>query len=342
MKKSLNKLTIPLLQGGMGVGLSLSRLAGNVAKEGGMGVLSAAHPGFREENFWKDAIKANKIGLEKEIKKAKEISQGNGLIGVNVMAVAQNYEEIIQDCINFGADAIISGAGLPMKLPEIVGDSDILIAPIISSARAGEMILRTWKKRYDRLPDFIVIEGAKAGGHLGFKAQEVLDGTYQTLHEILKEVLEMVAPYGEIPVFVGGGIFTKEEIQAFIKAGASGVQLATCFIFTQECDSTDAHKEIMLKAQRGDVKIVHSPVGLPGRAIQSPLIEKIQNGQRVAPKRCVNCMKVCDPKTTKYCITNALIEAFNGNFEEGLFFCGDKAGEYTEITTVKEIVNELF
>ncbi len=340
--KSLNKLTKPILQGGMGVGLSLSGLAGAVAKEGGMGVISAAHPGFREEGFWKDAIAANKIGLKKEIEKAKEISGGNGLIGINIMTVAINYDEIVRDSIAFGADAIISGAGLPMKLPEIVGDSDILIAPIVSSARAAEMILRSWKKRYDRKPDFIVIEGAEAGGHLGFKSDEVVNKTYKNLHELLSEVKEVCAPYGEIPLYIGGGLLKKEEVKSLIDAGAAGVQVATQFIFTQECDSTKEHKDIMLKAQEGDIEIVLSPVGLPGRALKSPLIEKIKAGERVAPTRCVNCMGVCNPATTRYCITNALIEAFNGNWEEGLFFTGARAGQYNEITTVKEVIDSLF
>ncbi len=340
--KSLNKLTKPILQGGMGVGLSLSKLAGAVAKEGGMGVISAAHPGFQEEGFWKDAIAANKVGLKNEIEKAKEISNGNGLIGINVMTVAANYEEIIRDCIDFGADAIISGAGLPMKLPEIVGDSDILIAPIVSSGRAAEMILRSWKKRYDRKPDFIVIEGAEAGGHLGFKSEEVVNKTYKNLLELLEEVKAVCQPYGEIPLFVGGGLFTKEEVKALIDKGAAGVQLATAFIFTEECDSSNEHKEIMLKAQKGDIEIVLSPVGLPGRALKSPLIEKIISGERVAPTRCVNCMGVCNPATTRYCITGALIDAFNGDWENGLFFCGANAGEYNEITTVKKVIDSLF
>ncbi len=340
--KSLNKLTKPVLQGGMGVGLSLSGLAGAVAKEGGMGVISAAHPGFREENFWKDAIAANKIGLKKEIEKAKEISKGNGLIGINIMTVAINYEEIVRDSIAFGADAIISGAGLPMKLPEIVGDSDILIAPIVSSARAAEMILRSWKKRYDRKPDFIVIEGAEAGGHLGFKSEEVVNKSYKNLLELLEEVKAVCENYGEIPLYVGGGLFSKDEVKSLIDSGAAGVQIATSLIFTHECDSTNEHKDLMLKAQTGDIEIVLSPVGLPGRALKSPLIEKIAAGERVAPKRCVNCMGVCNPATTRYCITNALIEAFNGNWEEGLFFCGAKAGEYTELKSVKEVLEELF
>ncbi len=342
MNNGLKKLTIPLLQGGMGIGLSLSSLAGNVAKCGGMGVISSAHPGFREEDFWCDNSIANAHALKEEIKKAKEISGGNGLIGVNVMGALTNYEQVVKDCVKFGADAIISGAGLPLKLPELVSGSDVLIAPIVSSARACEMILKTWQKRYNRLADFIVIEGAKAGGHLGFKADELLNSTHKTLLEILADVKQVVAKYANIPIFVGGGIFSKDEIQNFINNGAAGVQLSTCFIFTKECDSTDEHKKIMLNANENDIKIVHSPVGMPGRALNTPLIQKIENNERVAPKKCINCIKTCEAKTTKYCITNALIQAFYGNYDEGLFFCGDKAAKYKEIKTVKQVIGELF
>ncbi len=342
MSAVLEKLSIPLLQGGMGVGLSLSRLAGNIAKCGGMGVISSAHPGFREEDFWQNSSEANSRALKEEIAKAKEIAGGNGLIGVNVMSALVQYEQIVKDCVRFGADAIISGAGLPLKLPELVEGSKVLIAPIVSSGRACETILKTWKKRYDRLADFIVIEGAKAGGHLGFKSQELIDGTYKSLSELLKEVKEVVSKYANIPIFVGGGIFTKEEVQSLIEDGAAGVQLSTCFIYTNECDSTDEHKKIMLNAREDDIKIVHSPVGMPGRALNTPLIKKIESGERVAPTKCIKCIKTCDAATTKYCITSALINAFNGNYEDGLYFCGDKAAQYKEIKSVKAVIDSLF
>ncbi len=338
----LEKLTVPLLQGGMGVGLSLSSLAGSVAKCGGMGVISSAHPGFREDDFWQNSAQANSRALKAEIEKAKEISGGKGLIGVNVMSALVQYEQVVKDCVAFGADAIISGAGLPLKLPELVGGSNVLIAPIVSSARACDTILKTWKKRYDRLADFIVIEGAKAGGHLGFKSQELIEGTYKSIAEILAEVKEVVGKYAKIPIYVGGGIFSKQEIKSLIENGAAGVQLSTCFIYTKECDSTDEHKKIMLSAKEEDIKIVHSPVGMPGRALNTPLINTVESGGRVAPTKCIKCIKTCDAATTKYCITSALINAFYGNYEEGLFFCGDKAAKYKEITSVEEVLNALF
>lgn len=339
------ELTIPIIQGGMGVGVSLSGLAGAVMKEGGMGVISAAHPGYRKEQFWKHPIETNCEALKEEITKAKTISQGHGICGVNVMVASEHYEVYVKAAIDGGADAIISGAGLPMNLPSIEGSEHVLLAPIISSARAAKLILKSWDRHYHRCPDFIVIEGSLAGGHLGFKKEAIAEGTAQTLEEILPEVLEAIKPYvvqyeKQIPVFVAGGIYTKEDIEKFQRLGAAGVQMATRFIATHECDADVAFKQKIVNSTKDTITLVKSPAGLPGRAVLTKFMEKTLAG-RIPSSHCVKCMKPCIPATTPYCISEALINAVKGNVEQGLVFAGANAWRIDKIVSVHELLMEL-
>lgn len=339
-------LDIPLIQGGMGVGISLGGLAGAVAAEGGMGTISAAGVGFREPDFDKDMSAANVRALKKEIALAKERSGGRGLIAVNIMTAMNYFEESARAAVEGGADAIVSGAGLPKNLPEFTKGTDVLIAPVVSSGRAAKVIARLWDRHYGVAPDFVVIEGSNAGGHLGFSPEELQNGTCQTLDEILPEVKKELAPFEEkygrhIPVFVAGGIRTADEIKHYIETGADGVQLATAFIATEECDATDKYKQIMLKAGNGDVRIVKSPVGMPGRAIETPLIKHVAEQGRIAPAMCRRCIKTCDPGTTVYCISNALIAAWYGDLENGLFFCGSDIDCLKTIRPVRSVIDEL-
>lgn len=339
------ELSLPIIQGGMGVGISLSGLAGAVAACGGMGVISAAHPGYREPDFRRNMLEANLRSLTREIARAKEIASGAGLVGVNIMVAAKHYEEFVRTTIDAGADAIISGAGLPTELPAIAGDADILLAPIVSSGRAARLICRKWE-RSGRLPDFVVIEGCRAGGHLGFSPEELESGTAQPLAEILPEVLAELRPFEErcgrtIPVFVAGGIFTGADLAEARRLGAAGVQMATRFIATDECDADLRYKQAMVDASPEDAVIIKSPVGMPGRALNSPLIRRIAAEGRIPPRRCVNCLRPCDPATTAYCITDALIAAAEGDWENGLFFCGDNVGRVDRIVSVRELMKEL-
>lgn len=339
------ELTIPIIQGGMGVGVSLSKLAGAVMKEGGMGVISAAHPGYQKDEFWKHPVETNCEAIKEEITKAKELSQNQGVCGVNVMVASEHYEEYVKAAIDGGADAIISGAGLPMNLPSIEGSEDVLLAPIISSARAAKLILKSWDRHYHRCPDFIVIEGSLAGGHLGFKKEALVDGSVQTLEEILPEVLEVIKPYAvqyekQIPVFVAGGIYTKEDIEKYQALGASGVQMATRFIATHECDADIAFKEKIVNSTKDTLTLVKSPAGLPGRAVLTNFMRKTTEG-RIPSSHCVNCMKPCIPATTPYCISEALIHAVQGDVEQGLVFAGANAWRINKIVSVHELINEL-
>ena len=339
-------LTVPILQGGMGVGVSLGGLAGAVAACGGMGCISTADTGYREPDFEKDPVSANRRALAAEIAKAKKIAGGAGIVAINAMVATQNYADAVKTAVEAGVDAIVSGAGLPLELPGLVGKADVALAPIVSSGRAAKLILRRWAKAFGRTADFVVIEGCKAGGHLGFAEEDLLAGKCQTLDEILPEVLAEVKPFEEqfghaIPVFVAGGVYTGEDMAHYMKQGAAGVQIATRFIPTYECDASQAYKDVLLKASAEDVRIIHSPVGMPGRALNTPLVQKLSEGMRFPPKRCARCLKGCNPAQVPYCITHALIEAVKGNVEEGLFFCGANVGRLDKMRSVRALMDEL-
>ena len=339
-------LTVPILQGGMGVGVSLGGLAGAVAACGGMGCISTADTGYREPDFARDPDSANRRALTAEIQKAKQLANGAGMVAVNAMVATRNYADAVRTAVEAGVDAIVSGAGLPLELPGLTGGADVALAPIVSSGRAAKLILRRWAKAFGRTADFVVIEGCKAGGHLGFSEEELLNGSCQTLDEILPEVLAEVKPFEEqfghgIPVFVAGGVYTGADMAHFTKMGAAGVQLATRFITTYECDASEGYKQTLLNAKTEDVRIIHSPVGMPGRALNTPLVQKLAEGKRFPPERCARCLKSCDPAKVPYCITHALIEAVQGNVEEGLFFCGANVGRLDRMCSVKELIDEL-
>ena len=336
-----------IIQGGMGVGVSLSELAGNVAKQGCMGVISSVNIGYKEKDFLTNPFEANIRALKKHIARAKEIAEGNGLIGVNIMVAVSHYEETVRAAISAGADAIISGAGLPLNLAELVKGTNTLYAPIVSSAKAAMLLCRTFAKKAQSIPDFIVIEGHKAGGHLGFSVDDLNNQTCQDNLEILKEVKEIIKPFEEqfkkkIKVFLGGGIYTGKDIAEAIQTGADGVQIGTRFIATKECDAHNTFKEVLVNASEEDIRIIKSPVGMPARAVFTPMLESLENGKTFFAKKCNGCLKAC-PKGDKipYCISRALIAAVEGNKEEGLFFCGENASRIDKITTVKELVEEL-
>lgn len=339
-------LAVPILQGGMGVGVSMGGLAGAVAACGALGCISTADAGYNEPDFGSNPQGANLRALKKEIEKAKQLANGAGLVAVNAMVATRQYADAVKAAVAAGADAVISGAGLPMELPGLVEGSETAIAPIVSSARAAKLILRRWASRFGRTADFVVIEGSQAGGHLGFDEADLLAGKCETLDEILPGVLAEVKPYEEkfghpIPVFVAGGIFTGADMAHYMEMGAAGVQIATRFIATHECDASQGYKDVLLEAKAEDVRIIHSPVGMPGRALNTPLVQKLAQGLRFPPKHCSACITTCEPAKIPYCITHALIEAVRGNREEGLFFCGANVGRVNRMMSVRELIDEI-
>lgn len=334
---------IPIVQGGMGVGISLHNLAAAVAREGGIGVISAAQPGFRKPDFYTNTFDANMRALSREIRLAKEQSEG-GIIGVNIMVAVTHYEDFVKCCIDNGADIIISGAGLPMDLPKFAEGSDIKLAPIVSSAKACKVIFSRWMKKYNRLPDLLVIEGPKAGGHLGFKAEEVM--SIENFDDEILKILETKKEFEEkynktIPVIFGGGVFSKEDVKHCIEdLGLDGVQMATRFVATEECDASIEFKKAYVNAKLEDVKIVKSPVGMPGRALNNHFIKDIvPDGCKVS--RCFKCLVHCDPKTIPYCISQALFNGANGDIDNALVFCGENVYKVDKISTVKDIIDEV-
>ncbi len=334
---------IPIIQGGMGIGVSLSSLAGAVAKEGGIGVLSAAQIGYQEPDFKENPEKANLRAIGKHIKRAREIA-GGGILGINIMAVTRNYAAYVKEAIANGIDMIITGAGLPTELPAIAKGSAAKLVPIVSPAKSARVILKLWDKKHHTAPDALIIEGPKAGGHLGFKYDDLMDPQVDEKHdEDVQKILQMVKPYEEkygkeIPVIVAGGISGKEEMNHYMDMGASGIQIATPFVVTQECDASQAYKDTYLNCKQEDIMIVKSPVGMPGRAIRNKFMDLVKEKGRIAPKQCYRCMERCNAKETIYCISQGLINAVEGKIDDALLFCGADAWKYNKMSTVKEVI----
>lgn len=335
---------VPLIQGGMGVGVSLSSLAGAVAAEGGIGVISTAQIGYREPDFDTDPIGANLRAIKTEIQKARQIAKG-GILGVNIMVATRKYEEYVKAAVDAGIDLIISGAGLPMDLPKLVGSAKTKLAPIVSSVKSAQVIMRYWWKKYNRLPDAVVIEGPLAGGHLGFHKDQLED--IEGLHyddevkSIIEKVNETAAEHGtDIPVIMAGGVYTRDDMEHYMEMGASGVQMATRFVTTYECDADDAYKQTYIDTKKEDIVIVQSPVGMPGRAILNSFMKKAKEGQ-IPHGKCHLCVSTCNPAQTPYCITDALVNAVKGKVDEALLFCGSNAYRATKLEHVKDIMDEF-
>lgn len=337
---------VPVIQGGMGVGVSGAKLAGAVAAAGGVGIISSAQIGYNEPDFLKNHQESNRRALTEQIKQAKA-QANNGLVGVNVMVALKDYEDHVRTAAKAGADVVICGAGLPAALPSFVEGTDTKIAPVVSSRKATEVLLKRWDKKYQRTADFVVIEGPKAGGHLGFSREQIeedIDGTLDYDAEI-KEIIDAVKIFGEkfgkkIPVIVAGGVFDADDIRHVMELGADGVQIASRFVATEECDAAPEYKQAYLNAKEEDVRIIQSPVGMPGRAVSNKFLQDVADG-KCHVERCLGCLAKCDPKNIPYCITDALTKAVTGDVDNGLIFSGANVGRINEITTVAELMSEL-
>ena len=329
----------------MGVGVSLGGLAGAVAACGGMGTISTADAGYQEPDFPTDPAGANLRALRREIGRAKELARGAGMVAVNAMVATRQFADAVRTAVAAGVDAVVCGAGLPLELPALT-QGKTAIAPIVSSPRAARLLLKTWDRKYQTTADFLVLEGSRAGGHLGFGEEALKEGTCPSLEDLLPGVLAETAPYAEkyghpIPVFPAGGIWSGADMARLTRLGAAGVQLATRFIATYECDASQGFKDVLLQAREEDLAIIHSPVGMPGRAVRTPLIQRLEQGLRFPPKHCSLCMAGCQPAQVPFCITHALIQAVKGNREEGLFFSGSNVGKLDRMLHVRELMDEL-
>jgi NAD(P)H-dependent flavin oxidoreductase YrpB (nitropropane dioxygenase family) len=337
-------IAVPVIQGGMGVGISLSGLAAAVANEGGVGVISSAGLGLLYRDFSSNFLEASIHGLKEEIRKAREKTLG--VIGINVMVAMTNFADMIRTAIAEKADIIIAGAGLPLDLPSYLHKGSLTkLVPIVSSARAAKLICEKWKANFNYLPDAVIVEGPKAGGHLGFREDQIADNNY-SLEKLVPEIVTELKTFEEkydqpIPLIAAGGIYTGEDIRDIMNLGASGVQMGTRFVTTHECDASTAFKQAYIDAEEKEIEIIKSPVGLPGRAIHSNFIQKVNDGKK-QPKKCpFKCIKTCDIDKSPYCIIVALINALKGNFDNGFAFAGSNASRATKISTVKEIFQSL-
>ena len=335
--------SLPIVQGGMGIGVSLSRLSSAVANLGGIGVLSAAGLGmlYRKSNNYEE----NSIyGLQQEIRKAKTLTKG--ILGVNIMVAMTNFSDLVKVAIQERIDIIFAGAGLPLDLPKYLdASSKTKLVPIVSSGRAAKIIAKKWLQNYQYLPDSFVLEGPLAGGHLGFKKEQLDDPNYQ-LENLLEEVLLAIKPFEEehhkkIPVIVAGGIYDGKDIHKFLNMGASGVQMATRFVTTFECDASPLFKEMYINAKKEDIVIIDSPVGLPGRAIQNTYLDDVKKNLK-KPFSCpYDCIITCKKEEAPYCITLALLNAMRGKLENGFAFAGSNAYKANKIISVKDVIEEL-
>lgn len=342
---------IPVVQGGMGVGISLSRLASAVADEGAIGVIAGAMIGMKEPDVAQNPIEANLRALRREIQKAREHTCG--LIGVNIMVALTTFADMVRTSIENKVDVIFSGAGLPIDLPKLFLETcerqkesfRTKLVPIVSSGRAATIIAKKWLSRCDYLPDAFVVEGPKAGGHLGFAPQHLTDPAY-ALEKLVPQVVEAVKPFEDkkgiaIPIIAAGGIYTGADIKKYMDLGASGVQMGTRFVATHECDADIRFKEAYLRATEDDVTIIKSPVGMPGRALKNTFIESMLKGDK-KPFKCIfHCVSTCEQEKTPYCIAAALINAMKGNLERGFAFCGSNVYRVNEIISVHELLSEL-
>ncbi|HCW04720.1 MAG TPA: nitronate monooxygenase [Clostridium sp.] len=338
------KASIPIIQGGMGIGVSLSGLASAVAANGGIGIISAAQPGFNEADFEKNSLAANLRALKRHIKEALLKAKG-GIIGVNIMCAMNDYEDLVKTSIEAGAQLIISGAGLPTTLPKLCQGHDVKIAPIVSSNKAASIILKLWDRNFGVTADAVIVESPEAGGHLGFKVDDIEKHTKTSFDEELINIINTVKTYEEkfnkdIPVIAAGGVYTGDDISRVLKLGASGVQMATRFVATEECDAHINYKNAYINCSKDDIVIVKSPVGLPGRAIKNKFVERTFLGN-IKVDKCYRCISKCNPAVTPYCISRALINAVQGDVDNGLLFCGTNAYKADKIVSVKELMEEL-
>ncbi len=335
---------IPIIQGGMGVGISMSGLASAVANEGGIGVISAAMAGIGEADVRQDSGEANTRVLLEEIKKARKKTMG--ILGVNIMVALSDYADLIRASLDAGIDMIFTGAGLPLDLPRyLINGTRTKLVPIVSSARAAVLLCRKWLNRFDYLPDAFVVEGPKAGGHIGFKPEQVNSPDF-ALEKIIPKVVEALKPFEKdrqktIPVIAAGGVYSGKDILKYLEMGAAGVQMGTRFVATYECDADSMFKQAFIDSRKEDMVIIKSPVGMPGRAIRNDFIDDVSLGKKKAFKCPFHCIKSCKRKDSLYCIAVALANAQKGKFKYGFAFAGQNAYRVDEIVSVKTLIDSL-
>jgi nitronate monooxygenase len=333
---------IPIVQGGMGVKVSLSSLASAVANEGGIGTIASVGIGDIKTTL-KEWEHASREGLVAEIRKARSKTKGH--LALNVMGVLSNSDDLVKTAVREGIKNIVFGAGLPFRLPELVEDHSVNLVPIVSSGRGARLILHKWDRRYGRIAEGFILEGPLAGGHLGFSPEQLEDPKKYSIEVLLPEALEAIKPFEDkygtkIPIIAGGGIYNGKDIARMLSLGASGVQMATRFVCTEECDVSPEFKQAYIDAKEEDIVIIKSPVGMPGRAINNKFLEDVRAG-KVDVKCPYKCLVICKMNNSRYCIALALLNSCSGDLDRGLIFCGQNVYRVDKIVTVRELISEL-
>lgn len=338
------EVKIPIVQGGMGVQVSTASLASAVANCGGAGTIASVGLAYGIDEKGREFVEASNEALTNEIREAKRLTRG--VVGVNIMVALSNFEELVRTAIKERADFIVSGAGLPLRLPEYIEGSHTKLIPIVSSARAADLIIKTWKKKHNRLPDAIVVEGPMAGGHIGFKLADLRAHTEERIEDLFTSVLKTANEYekeysAHIPVIPAGGIFDGKDMARFLKMGAGAVQMATRFVATFECSVSEKFKTMYLEAENDDVIIIDSPVGMPARAIKNRFTDRLTSGEKISFNCRYKCLRTCDPLTAPYCIAKALGNAAQGDIDNAVVFAGSNVSRVKKIVSVKELMDEI-
>jgi nitronate monooxygenase len=334
----------PIIQGGMGVRVSASRLVSAVSNQGALGVIAAVGAGEERADRSSDFVTRSRLGLREMLRETRRLTDRP--FAVNVMCALSNYDSLVQVSVDEGAAAVISGAGLPLRLPALVTDRSVKLIPIVSSARAADLVCKTWLRRYNRLPDALVVEGPLAGGHLGFSPGQLAEPAEHRLDRLVTEVIGAAREYSPsparvIPVIAAGGVFDGEDIARLLRLGAAGVQMATRFVCTHECDAADEYKQAYLDCTEDDIVVIRSPVGMPARVIRNEFVDNILKGNRVTFGCPYRCLATCDPGKAGYCIAQALVAGYRGRMADGYAMCGSNAWRIDKIVSVKELVEEL-
>ena len=332
----------PVIQAGMGVRIGSATLAAEAIKQGAFGTIASVGMGDIEEGKIHFIDVCNNAFAD-EIRKAKQLLNGEKPLGVNVMVALSNYEEIIRTAVREGVDFILSGAGLPLPLPEFVGNADIALIPVISSGRAFEVVVKTWKRKYDRKPDAVIIEGPKCGGHLGFTMQQIEHPETCSLDMLLADVKKVAEEYGcaDIPFIAAGEVASRADIEHFLEMGYDGVQIGSFFITAEEAGIDRKSKEVFVKAKSEDVVVIKSPVGLPVRVLRTPLVERVLAGNREKFSCPYRCLRTCDPRKSLFCIARALLATWMGDTENGLYMVGSNVESIRKIYPLKEFFDTL-
>ncbi|QSH40892.1 nitronate monooxygenase family protein [Lentisphaerota bacterium ZTH] len=334
------KINVPIIQGGMGVKISTAALAGAVANCGGAGTIASVGLAQGRITDSNNYIEYSNKALQKEIRKARKLTKG--VFGVNIMVALSNYEELVRTAVKEKVDYIISGAGLPLNLPKYTQGSSVKLITIVSSARSASIILKTWKRRYNRLPDAIIVEGPMAGGHLGFKADQLNSNTTDNLMTLVTDVIKTVKDFkADIPVIAAGGVYDGKDLIKFLELGAKGVQMGTRFVATEECPVSKRFKDLYVAAQEDDVIITQSPVGMPGRVLKTEFINRLKRSEKIPFKCNFHCLHSCDVKSAPYCIAQAMCSALKGDFDNSIVFAGSNVTRINKIVSVAELIKSI-